>query len=436
MGFGASIACATAPVEEPVGTIDSDQPPPSSGRRSASPPADFAAATPDDAIAIVGSIVTGTGEPVAGTAFTTVDRNGESWDGISEADGSLRVEGLHPPYDLRVGDTAWLGVSRRDPRVEVSADERTAAPITIALGVLAPPGAVLVDVVSSSARGTGSASVVATPNADGDGVAVVTLAHEFRARATSDVLLHVLVHDAGFAVVGYARVLVPLADVGNTEVDAGSVRPFLVATTEPLALDANVEVTLDVPGAAGVPGASFALPSFELGARRGLRLPRIDGATWRMKASATAPPTLLSLHRSSQAWSGSLPIGHDPLALPLPVGPEITRPLAGGALSARGAGLSWNDDPGALFTADVIDEARGVFRYRIVGVATDLPFRRIENLGFPRLRPGPHTLSLTTAPFASVDDAVSPDPLARTRRFDERRSGGATYETVPFTVTP
>jgi hypothetical protein len=192
-----------------------------------------------------------------------------------------------------------------------------------------------------------------------------------------------------------------------------------VPTKEVLVDDASV--TLDVPG-----GASFEV---------GPRLPKIPGATWRMERSAAAPPTATELHRSSRAWSGRLALDRDPPALPLPVGPEILRPLAGGALSARGAGWSWASDPRTLFTIDVVDVARGAFCYRVLTNDSDLPPRRLEALGLARLSPGAHTFSLETSPFTSVDDAVSSDAATRRRRFDLQRAGAATYETIAFTVS-
>lgn len=363
---------------------------------------------PDDREAVHGKILTKHGAPVAGQMFVTVDDTGELRDGVTGADGSLDVEELRPPFDLRVGDTAFLGVKRSDLVIEVDGEEDTAPAKEVLAEVHVPMcgrDPCIVEVVSTSLDGEGHATVI--------GEGFVTLQHVFRGREASTIDVHVLAHDAAYTTVAYGR--------GRDAIDVSPVE-----TTEIL-VDPDVAVTLDVPGADGVPGASFAI---------GAVLPRIPGATWRMERSASAPPTKTLLHRSSRAWSGTEPIDHDPPALPLPVGPEISRPLAGGSLSARGAGFSWSSEPSTLFTVDVLDVARRTFRYRILTNASDLPFRRIEALGFPRLTPGAHTLSIATAPFTSLEEAVSPDAVTRGRRFDLRRAGGATYETIPFTAVP
>lgn len=331
----------------------------------------------------------------------TVDESGEHRAGLSGADGSLRVEELRPPYDLRVGDTAWLGVSEPHPVIEVEGEEVLVAR-SITVEVRAPGCGreiCVVDVVTTSPTGHGETTA--------SGLGLVTVEHQSRA-SMEEIEAHALVHDAAFEHVAYAR-----------GVDALEAAPV---DTREILLEEGTRVTLDVPG-----DASFAIAS---------RLPLIEGASWRMARSAAAPPTKELLHRSSRAWSGTQSLDDDPPGLPLPVGPEILRPLAGGALAARGASLSWTPEPRALFTVDVADVERGAFRYRVVTNASDLPFRRLEALGLPRLRPGTHTFALATAPFSSVDDAVSADGVVRGRRFDERRAGAATYETIPFTVSP
>lgn len=396
-------ACEEGPRVHPTTTAASDEPPPVTTRRA--PQVDV---LPDDRVALHGRIETPRGEPVAGARFVTVDDTGELREGVSGPDGALEVEELRPPYDLRVADTAYLGVARVDPVVEVERDEEERAPPEeVFVEVHAPScgrDPCIIDLVSTSLEGEGRATAL--------GEGFITLQHVFRGRSASEIDVHVLAHDADYTTVAYGR--------GRELVEAAPVE------TADILVDPDAVVTLDVPGADGVPGASFVVAS---------RLPRVAGATWRMERSAAAPVTSTRLHYSSRAWSGTEPIDHDPPALPLPVGPRISRPLAGGVLSARGAGLSWTSDPRTLFTVDVTDVARGAFRYRLITNASDLSFGRIEALGFPRLQPGAHTLSLTTAPFTGIDEAVSSDAVVRGRRFDLRRAGAATYETIPFTAT-
>lgn len=386
----------TNAAEEPVPWVSATKP--------ATPPA----SSFEDRVAIVGRIVTTRGEGVAHRPFLAVDRTGERREGTTDARGGFWIEELRPPYDLRVGDTAWLGVTRVDPVVEIEGEE-TLVSEEVVVEVGAPPcgrEACVVDVVSVSRTGRGGATAIRR-----DRAGPTTVIFQHGSREHEEIEVHALVHDAAFTVVAYAR--------GRGVLEAQAVE------TRELSLDDDddgVTLTLDVPG-----GASFAI---------GRRLPRVEGATWRMERRAVAPSTASVIHRSSRAWSGTLAIDDDPPALPLPVGPEILRPHAGGLLSGRGTGLSWGVDPRTLFTADVVDVARGAFRYRVVTNASELPSRRMEALDFPRLRPGAHTLSLTTAPFAGVDEAVSSDVEERRRRFDERRAGAGTYETIAFTVSP
>lgn len=404
---GCSDRSAAASV--PVATVASDEPEP---RRSPDPPASVPLPNEgvDERISLRGRAVTRSGVAVPGIVVVTVDRTGDRRESVTGGLGEISVEELLPPYDLRVGDVAYLGVSRADPVIEVPREEPFFVE-TVSVEVRAPPcgrEVCIVDVVSTSLTGEGAATV--------SGTGWVTVQHASRRREPIDV--HALVHDAAFSAVAYGR--------GRGVIEAGRVETREIAF-ERAAGDADETVTLDVPGAHGVPGASFAIDR---------RIPLVVGASWRIERRAVAPPTATLIHRSSRAWSGAQALERDPPALPLPIGPEIERPLGAGELSARGAGLSWSPDPRTLFTVDVADVARGVFRYRIVTNASDLPFRRIEALGFPRLRPGAHTLSLTTAPLTDVDEAVSSDVTERRLRFDERRGGAATYETIPFTAIP
>jgi hypothetical protein len=389
------VGCADAPAPPspaPMSAVVSNEPSPR-------PPASAAPAV--EKIAIRGRLTTSRGTPLAGEPFVTVDLDGERSEAVTGPSGELEVEELRPPYDLRVGDTVYLAVTRPDPVLEVDREEERAPPEEVVVEVHPPScgrGPCIIDVVTTSRDGEGRATAV--------GEGPVAVSHIFRGRDASEVTAHVLAHDEDFASVAYAR--------GH-----GTLWPTRVETNEVAADDASVR--LDVPG-----GASFEVRK---------RVPWIPGATWRMERSAAAPPTAMVLHRSSRAWSGILALGRDPPALPLPVGPEILRPVAGGALSARGAGWSWASDPRALFTIDVVDVARGAFCYRVLTNDGDLPPRRLEALGLARLSPGAHTFSLETSPFTSVDDAVSSDAATRRRRFDMKRAGAATYETIAFTVS-
>jgi hypothetical protein len=390
------VGCADAtasPSPAPVSAIVSNEPPP---RQPES------AAPAVEKIALRGRLTTSRGTPLAGEQFVTVDLDGERIEAITGPRGELDVEEVRPPYDLRVGDTVYLAVTRHDPVLEIDREEDHAPPQEVLVEVHPPACGrepCIIDVVTTSRDGEGRATAI--------GEGPIAISHGFRGREASEIEVHVLAHDEAFTTVAYAR--------GH-----GELWPAGVETREVLVDDATV--TLDVPG-----GASFEI---------GPRLPSIAGATWRMDRSAAAPPNATELHRSSRAWSGALALDRDPPALPLPVGPEILRPLAGGALSARGAGWSWASDPRTLFTIDVIDLARGAFCYRVLTNDSDLPPRRLEALGLARLSPGAHTFSLETSPFTSVDDAVSPDVVARRRRFDVKRAGAATYETIAFTVSP
>jgi hypothetical protein len=372
------LGCGRDGRESPVATTD-----------PTSPAADFDAG-PDDGIPITGLVVDSDGLPVAGQPFAVRDRNGMRDEGVTGPDGSLISEGAFPPYDLLVDDTAFLGVSRRDPFVVLSHPTvHTQHVRPIAVTVTGACTGCVVDVVGVSASGTAFDS--------GNGVLKVSPP----ALEDESVAVHVLVHDPDYTTFAYARV--------DTTAAAVTVAPLPVVTTDPMTLDSGAEVALDVPG-----GGWF---------RIGSRIPKIDGASWRVKVRSTRAPAPPLLYGTSTAWSGALAIGASAPSLYLDDPPIVT---------ADTTALSWSGTPGMLATADVMDVTHGAYRYRVVTNEASVTFDRLQRLGLASLLPGAHTVTLATSGATAIDDALSADPTVRGSRTDEHRPGGSTYQRVAF----
>jgi hypothetical protein len=372
-----------------LGCARGERPSPITTTDPTSPAADFHAG-PDDAVSIVGLVVDSDGVPVSGQPFAVRDRNGMRDEGVTGPDGSLASEGAFPPYDLLVEDTAFLGVSRGDPFVVLdhpTVHTHHVRPITVT--VTGACAGCVVDVVGVTASGTafasGSSLIKVSPPALED----------------ETVAVHVLVHDPIFTTFSYSKV--------DTTAAAVAVAPTPVDTTDAMTLDTGAEVALDVPG-----GGWF---------RIGSRIPKIAGASWRVKVRSTHAPAPPLLYGTSAAWSGALSIGASAPSLYLDDPPIV---------SANASGVSWAVTPGMLATADVFDVAHGAYRYRVVTNDASISFDRLKRLGLATLLSGAHTVTLATAEATAIDDALSADPTIRGRPTNEHRPGGSTYERVGF----
>ena len=141
-------------------------------------------------------------------------------------------------------------------------------------------------------------------------------------------------------------------------------------------------------------------------------------------------------HRSSQAWSGTLPLTATNVAIDLPVAPETTRPALEGTLSRRGLGLAWSAASPALASVVLVDLAHGQQRFRAFTADGEIGLHRLHALGIARLEPGDHVFDLTTTPGANVDELTQPDARQRRHRFDIHVAGATTYQRFRFQITP
>ncbi|MBS2014366.1 MAG: carboxypeptidase regulatory-like domain-containing protein [Deltaproteobacteria bacterium] len=408
---------------------------------------------------VSGRVVAEREEPVVGRTIRLVDRAGRHAEVLTDEDGGFHVEGVTPPYDVLIAPApsgailtpvAYLGLARSDPRLSVfepRGPEIRPASESIKVGVHLPPcrassGACWISVVSASPSGGGT---TASSYTEGTPFAVLEVDHAWlgeRTRPGEVIDVHVLVGSADYTEYAYARIVDLPVRPGET-IDAGMLTPARIDATEPVTVAAQAEsapegwqwtLTTSLDLAAGV---SFPL-LYQWAPSAVLRLPRIPGATFRVGAWMQHPAieTQSYFHRSSQAWSGTLPLGVGNVALAVPLGPELVRPTAEGRLSRRGAGYAWAAKARGLHTLVVADLARGRQVMRAHTSDPSLALTAVEALGVRRLEPGEHVLDLTSRADADVDELTQPDERVRTRRFGREAPGAETYQRFRFVVTP
>lgn len=412
---------------------------------------------PPPSVDVEGVLATDLDEPVVGRSVVIVDAHGKRFDTKSKEGGVFRVAGVAPPYDLAIaqapsGDvrvpTVLFDVSRVDPYVELF--ERS-GPVgrpprqTFALAVAAPPctsGRCFVAASSSSRHGTGFQS---TSYEGTCAPIVLSLEHEWTAPFVPGgerVDVHVLTMDGERKTFAYAHAADLEASAGATT-DLGTLEPHAVETTGPVTFRVSpatlpntwsrtLGVTVDLPS-----GASFPIFQGE-STSSSLVLPVLPGATVNASAWALEPPLpeSSSTYAASHARSGaraitSAAIEVEPAAPPTPV-----RPQRDGTMSRHGSGFAWSSPGPALSTVTVIDTTRDVVRLRAVLGGDEIPMERLVTLGLARFEPGPHVISIETIDARGIDDATSPDPVVRRRRFDRDVAARATYQRHPFTMTP
>ncbi len=415
---------------------------------------------------VAGRVAGDRDEPVIGRSVTIVDRSGKRFEGITGEAGELIVQGVAPPYDVLVAPApsgavvtplAFLGLTRRDPRLEVFEREgplTRPASQTIKVGVRLPPcrasvGACWVSAVTASASGSGATAI---SYIEGTAFALLEIDHawnEESTRAGETVNLHVLVGSADYAEYSYAALRALPAHPGEP-MDVGMVSPARVDATTPVGLAAQsrnvpdgfqwtLSTWLDLPD-----GATFSL-LYQWSPAASLRLPKLAGAALRVGAWVQRPPdeNRPYSHRSAQAWSGTLPLATPNVVLDVPMGPEPLRPLADGQMSRHGLGFAWDaSTPNggtqmhALYTLAVADLGRGRQVVRAFGTEPEVAIDRLVALGLARPEPGEHVLDLVTLPGADVDSFTDPDVHTRRGRFSPTKPGSQTYQRFRFVVTP
>lgn len=401
------------------------------------------------------------GGPIGGRAVRLVDAAGERRESLTEDDGSFAFDGVRAPYDLGVaaplgGPTAYLGLTRADPWLELAEREAAPAPperqIVRAVVEMRPCGLRpdWITVVTASPSGGGSATI---PVRAGDAnPVIVEVEHGWYAAPPPGevVRVHVLAGDEDRSSFAYAAAdRVPAAPGERTR--TGPIAPASIHATEPLALGAEggegalvewrwtTEASLDLAGGGQVTFAAAEAASLTA------RLPLVPGASVRVSVAAVDPHAepRRGYHRSTGAWSGARPLSPErdlsrdagSLALEVRAGPESLQPAVGEILSREAIGFAWKrDDVPALVTVTVADVTRGVVRFRALTTDEQLPHARLAALGLATVLPGEHLLELTTAPLSTTDEATSLDASTRRRRFDRARPGAATQLRIPFHV--
>jgi len=409
-------------------------------------------------IDLAGHVVDDLDKAVVRRSVIVVDRRGKRERVLTDEDGAFHVAGVATPYDLLVAEAAsgvvvtplvFLGVRRNDPRIEVFEGQGpTTRPATqpIRVGVKLPvcralEGACWVSVVTASASGSGATAGSFSAGAE---TAVFDVDHTWREPTTrpgESIDVHVLVGDAQYSEYSYAR-LIRIAARPGEPTDLGMMVPLPVASSDPVTVAGHANglpqgwqwtlaSQLELPGS-----AVFAM-RYDWVASSAMRLPLLPGATWRVGAWAQHPPTPERpyFHRSSQAWSGTLPLTTTNVSVDVPAAPETARPTSEGSLSRRGLGFAWDGHAPALSSLVVVNLVRGRQQFRAFTADADVPLARLEALGLAPLEAGEHVLDLTTTPGVSVDELTQPDPRQRKGRFDPHVAGSTTYQRFPFMVT-
>ena len=455
----ASVTAACADDSPPIAPASAAVParvlPPVIPAPSASP----ASESPTPTIDVGGRVVDDREQPIVGRPIVVVDSVGKRMEILTDEEGGFWAMGVAPPYDLLVTQApsgavitphVVLGLRRDDPRIEVferEGDTERPASQPLRVGVNLPPcpaawGACWVSVVSTSASGRGG---TATSYTEGAQTSILEIDHAFQEpslRRGESIDVHVLVGDAQYTQYAYAR-------AGHVAARPGEPMDLGMVTPAPIAAGPRVTIA----GQAGpLPDGSLwtlttelelldgaAIPlRFDWAPTTALRLPLVAGATWRVGAWAQSPPAddRPYFHRSSQAWSGTLPLTAENVAIEVPGAPEPTRPALEGTFSRRGPRFAWSAGAPGLASLALVDLARGRQRFRALTSESAVDLRRLEALGLARLEAGDHVFDLTTTPGAGVDELTQPDARLRRGRFDTHVPGSTTYQRFRFQVTP
>ena len=411
------------------------------------------------ALDVAGRVVDDVEEAIVGRPIVVVDQHGRRQELLTDEDGGFRAPGVAPPYDVLVEAApsgavttplVFLGLRRADPRLKVFERQGPTTrpdPQQLHLGVKLPPCRAVeagcwVSVVTWSPSGGGG---TAGAYAEGTESAVYDVEHAFRTAAvaaTETIDVHVLAGDVDYTQYAYAHVEHVAARPGE-QTDLGIVSPAPATSSEPVSVAAGMRGApdgwdwtlaseLELSG-----GATMAL-RYEWAATSSMRLPMLPGATWHVGAWVQHPPTPERpwFHRSTQVWSGTLPLATANVALDVPPVPEPLRPEIEGTFTRRARALVWGARAPALASVVLVDLASGQQRFRAFTTDAEVSLRRIEALGLRRIAQGAHVLDLTTTPGATVDELTDPDEHHRKDRFDVHVAGATTYQRFRFVVTP
>ena len=406
-------------------------------------------------IEVVGTVLNDDRSAISGRSIAVVDRRGKRFDVVTDSGGVFQVAGVAPPYDVLVAaapsgavvtPVAFLGITRRNPRLEVfEHDGPTSRPKsqTLRVGVRLPPCAnsCWVSAASSSPFGAGGAS--ASYEAGAASV-ILELDHGWTASSlpsSERIDVHVLVGDDAYGAFSYTQVNGVTADPGTTN-DLGMLLPLPVDVRGPVevsvqsgAVPAEWSVALlswlDLPGGARM--------SFRAGTGPSLvtRLPLVPGATWGIGAWALHPEVENApyYHFSLQGHSGALPLSGPQVTLEMRSAPSIVRPSMGGQLSRHAQGIAWTSaDFSALATVVLVDTVQGRPLFRAMTNDAELTFARMQALGVSPPNPGDHVLDLRTNNGTTVDRWTEPDD--ETRDKQDKESASSSYQRFQFRVTP
>jgi len=449
-------ACADdAPRTPPADTTQPARVPP----RVAEPEAPPRAGPSAPAIDVLGRVVDDLGQPIVGRPTVVVDHAGTRFDVVTDEEGRFNVIGVVAPYDLLLTEApsgavitplVYLGLKRHDPRFEVferSGETRRPRSQRLRVGVKLPAcpaggGACWVSAASASPSGRGGTAASYTEGAHSAVLEVDHAYQEATLRHEELIDVHVLVGDANYTQYAYGRVLHVTAHPGEP-VDLGMVPMSPVPASGPLTIAGRagtlpdgslwtIATQLELLGGATIP------LRYEWSPSTAISIPQIAGATWNVGTWAQSPldDGRPDFHRSSQAWSGALPLSATNVAIDVPNAPVPARPAVEGALSRHGIGFAWTAPGTGLASLVLVDIAHGRQRLRAFTADTGIDLRRLAALGLPRFEPGEHVFDLTTSPGATVDELTQPDPRLRRDRFDTRAPGAATYQRFRFTMTP
>ena len=453
VALGLSAACA----DDSARAVSTEvaRPPRAVGPATPDVSTDVAAPEPIT-IDLGGRVVDELDKAITRRAVVVVDHRGKRQEMRTDEDGSFRAAGVAPPYDLLVAEApsgvvitplVLLGLHRADPRIEVyegrgSTTRPASQPIRVGVRLPACKAACWVSVVTASPSGGGATA--GWFNEGGAESAIFDVDHAWRepmTRPGESIDVHILVGDAQYSEYAYARVIRVAARPGEPT-DLGMLVPVAVESTDPVSVAGH---TNDLPEGwqwtlashVELPGGALIALRYDWAVASSMRLPKLPGATWHVGAWVQHPPTPERpyFHRSSHAWSGTLPLTLTNVSLDVPTAPQTTRPAMEGSLSPRGLGLAWDGQAPALSSMILVDLAHGRQRFRVLTADADIPLTRLEALGLSRLVPGEHVLDLTTTPGASLDELTQPDPRQRKHRFDPHVAGATTYQRFRFMVT-
>lgn len=397
---------------------------------------------------VAGKIVSDLPDGAAGRDVVVLDSNLQAWRCVSDQAGRFFVGHVAAPYDVAVLPRAdfpamvYLGIGRGDPTLDLydrpsSAGTEASPSRTLHFGLslgkspcVAADGWVTVATTSAFAYGT---SVVAC--ARGQRQMRVDVEH-VGAGALSDAALdvHVLVEDPSGASFAYARRSTTTDGIENLEpVPIGTIASVDVAATGETALLPDwrwmTALSLEV-------GDATLLYAVSAGHEARWALPAIAGSSVQASVIGVHPrgEDASPFHRSTEAWSGTTPLGSSPIDVAIVTGPDLVRPSEGEEIRATELAFEWQTPAITTVFLSLWDVEKARVAYRVVTAERAVPRDRLALLGVDDLANGDHFLELSASLGTSTDDVTSPDEAVRTRPFDRRHPGAETFLRIPFSI--